>query len=102
MPSIERLEKMLALDPSDTFVLYALAQEHAKAGDHSLAVEFYDRCLAVDQAYCYAYYHKAKSLEELERGGDAVATLRAGLEAAKGAGDGKAMGEIAGYLDALT
>lgn len=102
MPSIERLEKMLALDPSDTFVLYALAQEHAKAGDHGRAVEFYDRCLGVDRAYCYAYYHKAKSLEELNRGADAVETLREGLEAARVAGDEKAMGEIAGYLDALT
>jgi tetratricopeptide (TPR) repeat protein len=102
VPSIERLEKMLAADPEDTFVLYAIAQEHAKAGDHDRAVAFYDRCLAVDAAYCYAYYHKAKSLEELGREADAVATLRTGLEAAKGAGDGKALGEIAGYLDALT
>ena len=33
MPSIEQLKKLLELDPEDTFVLYGIAQEHAKAGD---------------------------------------------------------------------
>jgi len=102
MPSIARLEKMLEAEPDDTFVLYALAQEHAKAGSHDHAVTFYDRCLAVDAAYCYAYFHKARSLEALGQRDTAAETLRAGLEAARTANDLKAAGEIAGYLDELT
>ena len=98
MPSIAQLEKLLAVDPEDTFVLYGLAQEHAKAGDHDEAVSFYDRCLAVDEAYCYAYFHKARSLEALGRRGDAAETLRTGLTVSQRTGDQKAAGEIGGYL----
>lgn len=101
MPSLEQLEKLLAADPSDSFVLYALAQEHAKQGGHERAVGFYDRCLSENEGELYAYFHKARSLEQLGRTDDARACLAAGLTRAKAAGDGKAASEIAGYLDAL-
>ncbi|MEO1584027.1 MAG: tetratricopeptide repeat protein [Planctomycetota bacterium] len=101
MPSIEQLQKLLALDESDTFVLYALAQELSKAGDHAGAVAYYDRCLAVDDAYCYAYFHKARSLEALGDMDAARETLAAGLDVARRVGDSKATNEIGGYLDEL-
>lgn len=102
MPTIAQLERLLALDPSDAFVLYGLAQEHAKAGRHDQAVVYYDRCLASDPASCYAYYHKARSLQALGRNDDAADALRAGLEAARLANDAKARSEIGAYLDQLT
>lgn len=102
MPSIEQLEKLLKLDPNDAFVLYGLGQEYAKRGETERAVEFYDRCLAADAAYCYAYFHKAKVLEAAGRKIEAIDTLRAGLVASRSAGDLKAQGEISGYLDELT
>ncbi|MEM7755923.1 MAG: hypothetical protein AAF297_09845 [Planctomycetota bacterium] len=98
MPSIPQLEKLLAADPTDAFVLYALAQEHAKAGDHPTAVTFYDRCLAEDEAYCYAYFHKARSQEAMGDRAAAADTLTAGLAVSQRAGDQKAAGEIGGYL----
>ncbi len=102
MSRIERLEKMLAADPRDTFVLYGLAQEHAKAGAHARAIECFDRCLAIDPHYHYAYFHKARALEAAGRTRDAIATIRAGLAAAGQAQDEKAAGELAAYLDELT
>lgn len=102
MPSIEQLEKLLAASPEDPFVLYALAQEHSKAGRHERAVEYYDRCLGADAAYCYAYFHKARSLEALGRDDEARETLRAGIESAKRAGDGHAVSELSGYLDEIS
>lgn len=101
MPTVEQLERVLAADPNDTFVLYALAQEHAKRGNADAALAFYDRCLAADRLYCYAYFHKAKVLEALGRLGDARATLAAGVVAAREAGDMKALSEISGALDLL-
>ena len=104
MPSIAQLEKMLAADPRDAFVLYGLAQEHAKAGGeagHGAAVEYYDRCLAVDPAYCYAYFHKARSLVALGLVSRAVATVQAGIAAARGAGDAHAASELQGLLDEI-
>ena len=101
MPSLAQLEKLLSVDPRDAFVLYALAQEHAKTRSHEQAVAYYDRCLEVDRLYCYAYYHKARSLEALGRTGEARAALEAGVSAAKEAREGKALSEISGYLAAL-
>jgi len=104
MPSIAQLEALLAADPADAFVLYALAQEHAKlatAESHGRASGFYDRCLAVDPAYHYAYFHKAKSQEAVGDQAGAIDTLRRGLAAAKKNGDAQAASELASYLDEL-
>ena len=101
MPSIEQLQKLLALDPNDAFVLYGLAIEHAKRAETEKAVAFFDRCLAADPHYCYAYYHKARTLESAGRKDEALATLRAGLDAAKAAQDAHALSEIQGFLAEL-
>ena len=99
---IEQLQKLLKADPNDPFCLYGLAQEYGKQGDHEQAVAWYDRTLQADANYCYAYYHRAKSLDELDRTEEARETLERGIERAQAVGDEKALGELAGYLDALT
>jgi tetratricopeptide (TPR) repeat protein len=101
MPSIPALLSMLEKDPADPFLLYGLAQEYAKAGDTGRAVEFYDKCLAADPAYCYAYYHKARAQQQAGDAAAAIATVKAGLAAAKKAGDGHAASELQGLLDEL-
>ena len=102
MPSIAQLEKLLAANPNDAFLLYGMAQEHAKSGNHALAIEWYDRCLKADPGYCYAYFHKARTQADAGKTADAVATLKAGAAAAKRACDAHAASEIAAYLDELT
>ena len=99
MPTIEALEALLARSPGDPDLLYGLAMEHAKAGRTDIACTHFDRCLAADPAYCYAYFHKARALQSAGRDADAATCLRAGLEAAKKAGDRHAISEISGYLD---
>lgn len=101
MPSIEQLTKMLDESNPDPFVLYGLAQEYAKKGDHARAIEYFDRCLCVDRLYCYAYYHKARVQEEMGDVAAAKATLAAGLRAAREAHDGHAESEMRGALDML-
>lgn len=91
---LAKLTKLLALDDRDTFVLYALAQEHAKAGDHHQAITFYDRTLDADPAYCYAYYHKARSQQAAGDVAAARQTVHAGIVAAHRAADSKALGEL--------
>lgn len=104
----DRLTKLAALleaDPNDAFVLYGLAQEHAKQATdegHTRAIEFYNRCIAADPAYHYAYYHKAMSQIALDDNAAAAATLRAGLVAARASGEQKAIGEISSLLDQIT
>jgi tetratricopeptide (TPR) repeat protein len=102
MDRLAQLHAMLDQDPRDVFCLYGIAQEHAKRGDVAAAVDFYDRALAVDPDYCYAYYHKARALEESGATDEATATLRSGLQRAKASGDAHAEAEIAALLDELT
>lgn len=99
MPSIDQLQNLLAADPNDPFILYGLAQEYAKLNDHGRAVEFYDRCLAADPGYCYAYYHKARTQFAAGQDADGRATIHAGLAAAKTHGDAHALSELQALLD---
>ena len=104
MPSIAQLEKLLAAEPDDPFLWYGLAQEHAKAGAGGVekALAAYDKCLSLDPLYCYAYFHKARCLADAGRVGEAVAVVKAGLDAAKRAPDSHALSELSGLLDELT
>lgn len=99
MPTVAQLEDLLAESPDDPFLLYGIAQEHAKAGRHEVAITFYDRCLAIDPQYCYAYYHKAKSLDSLERQAEATGVLEAGIEQAKSLDDAHAEAELTTLLE---
>ncbi|HYE61072.1 MAG TPA: tetratricopeptide repeat protein [Phycisphaerales bacterium] len=98
---LAKLQGLLAADPNDPFVLYGIAQEYAKQGDTARAVEFYDRCLGADPAYCYAYFHKARALQDAGRVEEAIATAKVGVAAARKAQDGHAASELQGLLDEL-
>lgn len=91
---LAKLQRLLALDERDTFTLYALAQELAKQGDHPAAINFFDRTLAVDPHYHYAYFFKARSQQALGDLAAARATVAAGIQAAQHAGDAKALSEL--------
>ncbi len=101
MPSLEQLHKLLAADPADAFVLYAIAQEHGNRGEHDKALQFYDRAIGANPGDAYAYFHKAKVLGTVGRTVEQVAALEAGLAAAKRSGDAKAFGELRAALDDL-
>lgn len=101
MPRVDQLLALHRGDPDDADVLYMLAQEHAKQDEHDAAIVWYDKCIAVDATYSYAYFHKARSLESLGRLGPARETLIVGLKVSADAHDAKAHGEIAGYLESL-
>jgi tetratricopeptide (TPR) repeat protein len=97
----EKLESMLKAEPQDAFLLYALAHEHAQAGDLEEAIARFDAALAAEPAYCYAYFHKAKCLDELGRHAEAAAIARAGYARANAVGDVQAAGELRSLLEEL-
>lgn len=101
MPSIDRLRAALQAAPDDAFLLYGIAMELAKAGDHEEAVEHFDRAIVADATNPYHYFHKARSLEEIDREDEARRTLETGLEVAQRHGDAKAASELIAYLDTL-
>ena len=101
MSRLDKLLKMLEAEPNDAFVLYGIAQEHASAERFADAIAFYDRCLASDHSYLYAYYHKATAQQELGDPASAKKTLADGLKLARKAGDSKAQSEMQTLLDTL-
>lgn len=101
MPTIEQLESLRAASPDDPFLMYGLAMAFAKAHQHDEALDWFDQCLAVDPDYCYAYYHKARSLESLHRTDDASVVLRDGITHAKALGESHAEMELRVFLEEL-
>lgn len=101
MDRIAQLGKMLDADPSDTFVLYSLGQEHAKAGRYEEAVGYYEKCIEADAGEHYAYFHMARSLEAMGEDERAAEALRTGLARATADGNQKAAGEIEAYLSQI-
>ncbi|MEQ9206847.1 MAG: tetratricopeptide repeat protein [Phycisphaerales bacterium] len=101
MPTREQIQKLLSLEPNDPFMLYALATDYAKEGEHERAVEQFALTIKEDPDYVYAYFHQARSLEALQRIDEARATLDTGLEAAKRTNDAKGISEISSYRTML-
>jgi len=102
IPPMDRLNKLLAMrdaEPNDPEIHYMIAMERAKQGDSTQAIAGFDHCITLDPAFCYAYFHKAVTLEESGRRDEARATIEAGIESASAAGDGKALSELSGLLD---
>jgi len=99
MPTIEQLVSLRAASPDDPFLMYGLAMAYAKDDQHDEALGWFDQCLATDPEYCYAYYHKARSLESLRRLDDAAVVLRAGIEQAKTQGEAHAEMELKVFLE---
>lgn len=97
----EQLNKLYAADPSDTFITYALAMEHEKAGDSTAAVEWLDKTLALDPTYAYAYYQKGRLLIASGRTDDARQVLKEGLASAEKNGDQKATSELSQLLTTI-
>ena len=98
-PRLASLHALLAAEPDDGFVLYGLAQECYKLGRFDDAIAFYDRAIAVDPKQCYAFFHKAKTLESARRHAEIPSVLRAGLARARAVQDFKAASEIQAFLD---
>ena len=95
---LDKLTKMLEREPNDTFLIYGLALEHKKLGQHDRAIELLDRVIQIDPGYCYAYFQKGAVLESTGDNESAKAVYRAGVDAAKKKGDAHAQSEIEGAL----
>ena len=98
---LDKLQQLLARQPGDAFLLYGIAMEYRKLRDFERAVDFFNRTIEVDPAYCYAYFHRGQTHE---LAGDAAAarqSYRDGIAAAERAGDAHAKEELQAALEML-
>ena len=92
------LQTFLRDDPDDPFTRFALAQEHAKAGNAAEALAYYEGLVRDAPGYVGTYYHLGALYRALGRDADATAAYRAGVRAATAAGDAHARAELQGAL----
>ena len=97
----EKIEAMLADDPTDTFLRYSLAMELDKEGDHDASLEKFAQLTGGDPPYVPAFFMSAQQLARLGRNEDARAVLNRGIAAATQQGDAHAAGEMNEFLASL-
>jgi Tfp pilus assembly protein PilF len=90
----EQIEAMLADEPNDPELRYALAMEYISAGDNEGAVRCFRELFAVATDYFPAYHQAGRSLQRLGRPDEARDVLRRGIAAAQKKGDLHAAGEM--------
>ncbi|QEL13830.1 tetratricopeptide repeat protein [Limnoglobus roseus] len=99
-PRMEKIEAMLADDPTDALLRYSLAMEYASAGDDAMAVREFQQIIA-STPYVPAYHMAGQALNRLGRVEEACQMLRDGIAAARTHGDTHALGEMEGLLGAI-
>lgn len=101
MPTVEQLQKLLAAEPDDVFLNFALAMEYVKARrTHEAAAQF-ERVTQLDPNYAAAYYHWGKALIGAARHSEARNVLTRGLKAAQASGDTHTQSEMQELIDAI-
>jgi Tfp pilus assembly protein PilF len=98
----QRLEEMLADDPTDSFCRYGLAMDYASAGEDETAAKVFAELLRMTPEYVPAYLQAGQVLARLGRDDEAKAVYRAGVTVAQRVGDAHAAGELQGFMDMLT
>ena len=99
-PRMAQIEALLVDDPTDTFLRYGLAMEHASAGDDAGAADHLSRLIA-DTAYVPAFLMAGQILNRLNQADEACGVLRRGIAAAKEQGNTHAEGEMAVLLASI-
>lgn len=91
---LEQLRAMLAEDPGDHFLRYAIALEMRRAGNMEQAIADLQQLLVEDPKYIACYYQLAMLLAETGRTDDAVHVCEAGAMQCIVTRDTKARGEL--------
>lgn len=98
---LTQLRSMLAEEPGDPFLRYAIALEHKRAGHMELAVSDLEGLLVEDPKYIACYYQLAVLLADLGRTQQAVEACEAGSMQCLVTGDMKARAELLALKNAL-
>jgi Tfp pilus assembly protein PilF len=91
---ISTLEKLLGTPRDGLLLRYSLGVEHAKAGDAERAAAYLRDAVQRDPLYSAAWKLLGKTLQNLQRDGEALEAYRQGIAAAKKKGDRQAEKEM--------
>ena len=97
----EQIQEMLAEDPKDTFLRYALAMEFKSEGSSDASLEIFSELMQNDPPYVPAFFMAGQELAGLSRIDEAQKTLEEGIAHAKTQGELHAAGEMTEFLNSL-
>jgi len=97
----QQLEEMLAEEPNDPELRYALAMEYSSAGDDEGAVQRFADLSGRHPDYVPSYYQWAQALLRLGRPAEARPVIEKGTGMARARGDLHAAEELQGLLYTL-
>ena len=97
---ISQLEKLLGTPRDGALLRYSLGLEHAKAGNHTRAIEYLRDAVARDPLYSAAWKALGKALTDVNAQ-EALAAYEQGIAAAKEKGDRQAEKEMAVFAKRL-
>lgn len=98
---LAQLQDMLAAEPGEPFLRYAIALEHKRRGSMEQAAHDLEALLRDEPKYIAAYHQLALVLAELGRPEDAVHACEAGALQCLATGDRKARAELLELKNAL-
>lgn len=98
---LSQLEQLLKEDPTDPFLQYGIALEHAKKGNVSEAIKRIEKLLAEKPDYLGAYYQLGQYYEVVNKNNEAITIYEKGIVLAKKVGNVKTMNELREALQQL-
>lgn len=98
----EQIESMLADNPSDTFLRYALAMELANDDETAeQCLELHRGLMQDDPPYVPSFFMAGQQFARLDRIDEAKQVLAEGIQQAQQQGDSHAAGEMTEFLGSL-
>jgi tetratricopeptide (TPR) repeat protein len=101
MSRLEKLTAMLAENPQDIFLRYAIGMELKGQEQYEEAISLFTELTRETPPYVPAFFMSAQSLAAIDRINEARSVLRDGIEVARVQGDSHAAGEMSEFLASL-
>jgi tetratricopeptide (TPR) repeat protein len=98
---IETIKRLLIEEPSDTFLLYALATEYIAENEDKKAMEILETLVNSNPEYEASYYHLGKLYQRMELKDKALIIYEEGIEVSKKLKNFKNVSEIQHAIDEL-
>jgi len=97
----QKIEAMLAQEPADQFLRYALAMELEKEGEHERSLDLFHGLMEDPVPHVPSFLMAAQQLTRHDRVEDARSALRTGIEEARRQGNAHAASEMSELLMSL-
>jgi predicted Zn-dependent protease len=101
MPTLDQLLPLLAADPKDPFLRYAVAMEYAKQQRHDDALREFAELLRQAPEYVAGYFMAGRTCEQKGDPNEAKRFYKEGIAVAQRIGDHHSAGEISAALMSL-